>query len=128
MHARGVAFMVDNCSYTARLGSRKWAPRFDYILDQQAYVAIDNNEQLDPEVFSEFLQHPVHKASAPSLVTCWLMSAFESKKYSSAPKMDVANQASLQPALIYKYGALSLVHLTDALAGKRSMELLKGVC
>ena len=53
--------MVDNCSYTARLGSRKWAPRFDYILDQQAYVAIDNNEQLDPEVFSEFFRHPVHK-------------------------------------------------------------------
>ncbi|CAK0786694.1 hypothetical protein CVIRNUC_009908 [Coccomyxa viridis] len=64
MHARGVAFMVDNCSYTARLGSRKWAPRFDYILDQQAYVAIDNNEQLDPEVFSEFLRHPVHEALA----------------------------------------------------------------
>ena len=35
MHARGVAFMVDNCSYTARLGARKWAPRFDYIFDQQ---------------------------------------------------------------------------------------------
>lgn len=35
MHARGVAFMVDNCSYTARLGSRKWAPRFDYIFEQQ---------------------------------------------------------------------------------------------
>ena len=35
MHARGVAFMVDNCSTTARLGSRKWAPRFDYILTQQ---------------------------------------------------------------------------------------------
>merc|ERR1712100_957891 len=33
MHARGVAYMVDNCSYTARLGSRKWAPRFDYNLD-----------------------------------------------------------------------------------------------
>ncbi len=28
-------YQVDNCSYTARLGSRKWAPRFDYILDQQ---------------------------------------------------------------------------------------------
>ena len=56
--------MVDNCSYTARLGSRKWAPRFDYILDQQAYVAIDNNEQLDPEVFSEFLRHPVHEVGA----------------------------------------------------------------
>ena len=38
MHARGVAFMVDNCSYTARLGSRKWAPRFDYILEQQVRV------------------------------------------------------------------------------------------
>ncbi len=61
MHARGVAFMVDNCSYTARLGSRKWAPRFDYILEQQAYVAIDNAEPLDPEVFSEFQRHPVHK-------------------------------------------------------------------
>ena len=35
MHARGVAFMVDNCSTTARLGSRKWAPRFDYNLEQQ---------------------------------------------------------------------------------------------
>lgn len=38
MHARGVSFMVDNCSYTARLGSRKWAPRFDYILDQQVWM------------------------------------------------------------------------------------------
>jgi hypothetical protein len=64
MHARGVAFMVDNCSYTARLGSRKWAPRFDYILEQQAYVAIDNNEPLDPELFSEFLRHDVHKVRA----------------------------------------------------------------
>ena len=35
MHARGVSFMVDNCSTTARLGSRKWAPLFDYILTQQ---------------------------------------------------------------------------------------------
>ena len=40
MHARGVAFMVDNCSYTARLGSRKWAPRFDYILEQQACLEL----------------------------------------------------------------------------------------
>lgn len=60
MHARGVAFMVDNCSYTARLGSRKWAPRFDYIFEQQAYVAIDNNRAHDPETFGQFLQHPVH--------------------------------------------------------------------
>ncbi|URE11605.1 Ketol-acid reductoisomerase [Musa troglodytarum] len=41
MHARGVGFMVDNCSTTARLGSRKWAPRFDYIFAQQAFVSVD---------------------------------------------------------------------------------------
>jgi ketol-acid reductoisomerase len=34
MHFKGISFMVDNCSRTARLGSRKWAPRFDYILEQ----------------------------------------------------------------------------------------------
>jgi ketol-acid reductoisomerase len=64
MHARGVAFMVDNCSYTARLGSRKWAPRFDYILEQQAFVAIDNKEPLDQEAFKAFMDHPVHAAMA----------------------------------------------------------------
>ncbi|RXH68763.1 hypothetical protein DVH24_031096 [Malus domestica] len=43
MHARGVSFMADNCSTTARLGSRKWAPQFDYILTQQALVYVDND-------------------------------------------------------------------------------------
>ena len=64
MHARGVAFMVDNCSYTARLGSRKWAPRFDYILDQQAYVTVDQGTPTDPELISQFKSHPVHRALA----------------------------------------------------------------
>ncbi len=62
MHARGVAFMVDNCSYTARLGSRKWAPRFDYILEQQAFVAVDNGVPADEELISAFLRDPVHDA------------------------------------------------------------------
>lgn len=64
MHARGVAFMVDNCSYTARLGSRKWAPRFDYILEQQAYAAVDNGTATNSEVLSQFKSHPVHQALA----------------------------------------------------------------
>lgn len=64
MHARGVAFMVDNCSYTARLGSRKWAPRFDYILEQQAYVAADAGATVDSGAFSKFLNDPVHAALA----------------------------------------------------------------
>jgi ketol-acid reductoisomerase len=60
MHARGVAYMVDNCSTTARLGSRKWAPRFDYILTQQAYVAIDSNQQLDTSLVDAFKKHAIH--------------------------------------------------------------------
>ncbi|MEW5304827.1 MAG: hypothetical protein WDW36_007410 [Sanguina aurantia] len=66
MHARGVAFMVDNCSYTARLGSRKWAPRFDYILEQQAFAAVDSGKIPDSTSMAEFLAHPVHGA----LATC----------------------------------------------------------
>lgn len=62
MHARGIAFMVDNCSTTARLGSRKWAPRFDYNLEQQAYVAVDNGLAVDEEMKTKFLNDEVHDA------------------------------------------------------------------
>ncbi|CAB1117776.1 unnamed protein product [Ectocarpus sp. CCAP 1310/34] len=62
MHYKGVAFMVDNCSITARLGSRKWAPRFDYILEQLAYTAIDNGSAVDDSLISDFLENPVHDA------------------------------------------------------------------
>ncbi|XP_074569733.1 ketol-acid reductoisomerase, chloroplastic-like [Curcuma longa] len=62
MHARGVSFMVDNCSTTARLGSRKWAPRFDYILTQQAFVEVDKNSPINQDLISNFLSDPVHGA------------------------------------------------------------------
>ncbi|XVF40353.1 hypothetical protein PTKIN_Ptkin01aG0106600 [Pterospermum kingtungense] len=62
MHARGVSFMVDNCSTTARLGSRKWAPRFDYILSQQAFVAVDSGAPIKQDLISNFLSDPVHEA------------------------------------------------------------------
>ncbi|CAD6271127.1 unnamed protein product [Miscanthus lutarioriparius] len=62
MHARGVAFMVDNCSTTARLGSRKWAPRFDYILTQQAFVTVDKDAPINQDLISNFLSDPVHGA------------------------------------------------------------------
>jgi len=64
MHARGVAFMVDNCSHTARLGSRKWAPRFHYNLMQRAYTAVDAGAEIDPEIEGKFLNNPVHNAMA----------------------------------------------------------------
>ncbi|TMW64814.1 hypothetical protein Poli38472_008981 [Pythium oligandrum] len=65
MHARGVAYMVDNCSTTARLGSRKWAPRFDYLLTEQAFVAIDDKRiPQEAQLMSEFKNHKIHDVLA----------------------------------------------------------------
>jgi ketol-acid reductoisomerase len=62
MHYRGIAFMVDNCSFTAKTGSRKWAPRFDYILEQLAYTAVDNGQAVNQELIKDFEVHTVHQA------------------------------------------------------------------
>lgn len=62
MHYRGISFMVDNCSFTAKTGSRKWAPRFDYILDQLAYTAVDNGAPVNQELIEAFKTHRVHEA------------------------------------------------------------------
>jgi len=61
MHARGVAYMVDNCSTTARLGSRKWAPRFDYALTEQAYVAVDEGTAGNRALIDAFKSNVIHK-------------------------------------------------------------------
>jgi ketol-acid reductoisomerase len=62
MHYRGIAFMVDNCSFTAKTGSRKWAPRFDYILDQLAFTAVDNGVAINEGLMDDFVNHRVHEA------------------------------------------------------------------
>jgi ketol-acid reductoisomerase len=62
MHYRGIAFMVDNCSFTAKTGSRKWAPRFDYLLDQLAYTAVDNGVPVNDQLIADFEKHSVHQA------------------------------------------------------------------
>ena len=64
MHARGVSYMVDNCSTTARLGSRKWAPRFDYMLTQESYVLLDTNQKLDETPVAAFKDHEIHTVIA----------------------------------------------------------------
>ncbi len=64
MHARGVAYMIDNCSTTARLGARKWAPRFDYMIDQVAYVALDEHRELDMGLIDKFKNHIIHSVLA----------------------------------------------------------------
>jgi len=61
MHERGVAFMVDNCSTTARLGCRRWAPVFDYALTQQAMTALDAGVSPDPACIHAFEEHPIHE-------------------------------------------------------------------
>ena len=64
MDYKGVSFMVDNCSTTARLGARKWAPRFDYIMRQQAFTAADQDEVPDEARFEEFRKSPIHEVLA----------------------------------------------------------------
>ena len=58
---KGVSYMVDNCSTTARLGARKWASRFDYILKQQAFTAIDENAVKDATPFDRMLTSGIHE-------------------------------------------------------------------
>lgn len=64
MHYKGVAFMVDNCSTTARLGARKWAPRFDYLLTQQAFTALDRGAPADEQLIDAFVNNDIHQVLA----------------------------------------------------------------
>jgi ketol-acid reductoisomerase len=64
MHHKGVSYMVDNCSTTARLGTRKWGPRFDYIFQQLTLPPFDRGESGDPKLIEQLLQNPIHDALA----------------------------------------------------------------
>jgi ketol-acid reductoisomerase len=66
VHFKGVAYMIDNCSTTARLGARKWAPRFDYNLSQQALPRLDAGAPADERLFSAFVENDIHSV----LATC----------------------------------------------------------
>jgi len=60
MDYKGVSFMVDNCSTTARLGARKWASRFDYILKQQTFATVDADAVADETPFDAFMNSNIH--------------------------------------------------------------------
>lgn len=62
MAARGVAFMVDNCSVTARRGSRKWAPLFQAWIAQGVLPTLDGTRSRDDsyDYFGDFMNHDVH--------------------------------------------------------------------
>jgi len=63
MHARGVADMVDNCSITARLGTRKWGPRFDHVTMQTVMVQMETSPA-DQDLMEGFRTHRIHEALA----------------------------------------------------------------
>jgi ketol-acid reductoisomerase len=64
MHFKGVAFMVDNCSNTARYGTRKWGPRFDHVVMQQVLVNFDSEGEYDETLIADFKNHKIHSALA----------------------------------------------------------------
>ncbi|MHB1445925.1 MAG: ketol-acid reductoisomerase [Acidimicrobiales bacterium] len=59
MHARGVAYMVDNCSTTARLGARKWGPCFEALFARIAFPAAESGKA-DWVAIDDFMGHSVH--------------------------------------------------------------------
>uniref|UniRef100_A0A0G4GER2 Acetohydroxy-acid reductoisomerase n=1 Tax=Chromera velia CCMP2878 TaxID=1169474 RepID=A0A0G4GER2_9ALVE len=61
MAFKGVEYMVDNCSTTARLGSRKWAPRFDYLLEQLAVPKVEGNAPIDKDLIEKFKTNKIHE-------------------------------------------------------------------
>ena len=61
MDYKGVSYMVDNCSTTARLGARKWASRFDYILKQQTFPTVDAGAVEVESPFDKFMSSNIHE-------------------------------------------------------------------
>jgi len=62
MAAHGVDYMVDNCSTTARLGTRKWGPRFAQMVSGDVLEKV-GEEATAPDK-DWFWRHPVHEALA----------------------------------------------------------------
>ena len=65
MFEHGIDYMVDNCSLTARIGCRKWAARFDYLIKYQVLPYKYDTLNKTPN-FDNFRNHYIHKC----LKTC----------------------------------------------------------
>lgn len=61
MHHAGIAHMIDNCSTTARLGARKWGPRFFALIIQEIYPCFCSEEDVDSDLINVFINHTIHK-------------------------------------------------------------------
>lgn len=68
MAARGVDYMIDNCSTTARLGTRKWGPRFAQMVSGDVLQKVDEEATAPDQEW--FWSHPVHIALAECMKMC----------------------------------------------------------
>jgi ketol-acid reductoisomerase len=64
MHHNGIAHMVDNCSRTARLGTRKWGSRFEHVVRLEALPTFLEGHMPDKCILDSFRDNPVHQALA----------------------------------------------------------------
>jgi ketol-acid reductoisomerase len=64
MHHLGIAGMIDSCSVTARLGARKWAPRFEAALVQCVFPILEEASPAPPpgadDPVAALWSHPLH--------------------------------------------------------------------
>ena len=60
LHHKSIAFMVDKYYISTCLGSRVWAPHFDYILEQAACPQLETAN--DKALFHAYLNHSVQEA------------------------------------------------------------------
>ena len=60
MYKHGIDYMVDNCSLTARIGCRKWAASFDYMLKYEVLPHLDSNKLNVYPNYNDFTTHFIH--------------------------------------------------------------------
>jgi len=60
MHHAGIAHMIDNCSTTARLGARKWGPRFFALIMQEIKPSFLSEAVAGNGLVNAFVNHTIH--------------------------------------------------------------------
>lgn len=61
MHKRGIQYLIDNCSTTARLGGRTWGPQWRQLIIGDVIAQV-GKAQVPTDFRKWFYDHPVHEA------------------------------------------------------------------
>ena len=66
MITKGIDYMIENCSMTARIGARQWYKDFKNIVDNNGLYSINNNnkfnEYSNTNIENHFINHPIHES------------------------------------------------------------------